>query len=89
MGEKCLERGELIHMQGILIALLVPAIIMVVFTRVTYNTYVSFGLTILFMWAVFGGIDHPIHLILLTVLSSLVGFYFSMQTQKKNKKKMK
>ncbi|WP_273832143.1 DUF2198 family protein [Guptibacillus sedimenti] len=76
-------------MQGILIALLVPAIIMVVFTRVTYNTYVSFGLTILFMWAVFGGIDHPIHLILLTVLSSLVGFYFSMQTQKKNKKKMK
>ena len=89
MGEKCLERGELIRMQGILIALLVPAIIMVVFTRVTYNTYVSFGLTILFMWAVFGGIDHPIHLILLTVLSSLVGFYFSMQTQKKNKKKMK
>jgi general stress protein CsbA len=76
-------------MQGILIALLVPAIIMVVFTRVTYNTYVSFGLTILFMWAVFGGIDHPIHLILLTVLSSLIGFYFSMQTQKKNKKKMK
>ncbi|PFG14808.1 DUF2198 family protein [Bacillus sp. es.036] len=76
-------------MQGILIALLVPSIIMVVFTRVTYNTYVSFGLTILFMWAVFGGIDHPIHLILLTVLSSLVGFYFSMQTQKKNKKKMK
>ena len=76
-------------MQGILIALLVPAIIMVVFTRVTYNTYVSFGLTILFMWAVFGGIDHPIHLILLTVLSSFVGFYFSMQTQKKNKKKMK
>ncbi|MCA0991631.1 DUF2198 family protein [Guptibacillus hwajinpoensis] len=76
-------------MQGILIALLVPAIIMVVFTRVTYNTYVSFGLTILFMWAVFGGIDHPIHLILLTILSSLVGFYFSMQTQKKNKKKMK
>ncbi|QHA93382.1 DUF2198 family protein [Bacillus sp. N1-1] len=76
-------------MQGILIALLVPAIIMVVFTRVTYNTYVSFGLTILFMWAVFGGLDHPIHLILLTVLSSLVGFYFSMQTQKKNKKKMK
>ncbi|WP_165997969.1 DUF2198 family protein [Bacillus sp. Cs-700] len=76
-------------MQGILIALFVPAIIMVVFTRVTYNTYVSFGLTILFMWAVFGGIDHPIHLILLTVLSSLVGFYFSMQTQKKNKKKMK
>ncbi|MYL61945.1 DUF2198 family protein [Bacillus hwajinpoensis] len=76
-------------MQGILIALLVPAIIMVVFTRVTYNTYVSFGLTILFMWAVFGGIDHPIYLILLTVLSSLVGFYFSMQTQKKNKKKMK
>lgn len=76
-------------MQGILIALFVPAIIMVVFTRVTYNTYVSFGLTILFMWAVFGGIDHPIHLILLTVLSSLIGFYFSMQTQKQNKKKMK
>ncbi|MCA0172768.1 DUF2198 family protein [Bacillus sp. RAR_GA_16] len=76
-------------MQGILIALFVPAIIMVVFTRVTYNTYVSFGLTILFMWAVFGGVDHPIHLILLTVLSSLIGFYFSMQTQKQNKKKMK
>ncbi|WP_226655395.1 DUF2198 family protein [Guptibacillus hwajinpoensis] len=76
-------------MQGILIALFVPAIIMVVFTRVTYNTYVSFGLTILFMWAVFGGIDHPIHLILLTVLSSLIGFYFSRQTQKQNKKKMK
>ncbi|MBF0705656.1 MULTISPECIES: DUF2198 family protein [Bacillaceae] len=76
-------------MQGILIALFVPAIIMVVFTRVTYNTYVSFGLTILFMWAVFGGIDHPIHLIVLTVLSALVGFYFSMKTQKQNKKKMK
>ncbi|WP_273851417.1 DUF2198 family protein [Guptibacillus spartinae] len=76
-------------MQGILIALFVPAIIMIVFTRVTYNTYVSFGLTILFMWAVFGGIDHPIHLILITVLSSLIGFYFSMQTQKQNKKKMK
>ncbi|MGG1686787.1 DUF2198 family protein [Pseudalkalibacillus sp. NRS-1564] len=76
-------------MQGILIALFVPAIIMVVFTRVTYNTYVSFGLTILFMWAVFGGIDHPIHLIVLTILSALVGFYFSMKTQKQNKKKMK
>lgn len=41
------------------------------------------------MWAVFGGIDHPIHLIVLTILSALVGFYFSMKTQKQNKKKMK
>ncbi|WP_347548800.1 DUF2198 family protein [Pseudalkalibacillus hwajinpoensis] len=76
-------------MQEILAALLIPAIIMVVFTRVTYNTYVSFGLTLLFMWAVFGGIDHPIYLIILTIVSSLIGFYFSKKTQKQNKKKMK
>ncbi|TKD70997.1 DUF2198 family protein [Pseudalkalibacillus hwajinpoensis] len=82
-------RGEFTYMQGILIALLVPAIITVVFTRVTYNTFVSFGLTLLFMWAVFGGLDHPIHLILLTILSAIVGFYLSKKTQKQNKKKMK
>ncbi|KMM36976.1 DUF2198 family protein [Guptibacillus hwajinpoensis] len=76
-------------MQEILIALLVPAIITVVFTRVTYNTFVSFALTLLFMWAVFGGLDHPIHLILLTILSAVVGFYLSKKTQKQNKKKMK
>lgn len=76
-------------MQAILIALLVPAIITIVFTRVTYNTFVSFALTLLFMWAVFGGFDHPIHLILLTILSAIVGFYLSKKTQKQNKKKMK
>ncbi|MDQ0484754.1 DUF2198 family protein [Guptibacillus hwajinpoensis] len=76
-------------MQEILIAILVPAIITVVFTRVTYNTFVSFALTLLFMWAVFGGLDHPIHLILLTILSAVVGFYLSKKTQKQNKKKMK
>lgn len=82
-------RGEYTYMQEILIVLLVPAIITVVFTRVTYNTFVSFALTLLFMWAVFGGLDHPIHLILLTVLSAVVGFYLSKKTQKQNKKKMK
>ncbi|MGB7999441.1 MAG: DUF2198 family protein [Anaerobacillus sp.] len=76
-------------MQAILIALFVPAIITIVFTRVTYNTFVSFGLTLLFMWAVFGGIDHPIHLIILTLLSAIAGFYLSKKTQKQNRKKMK
>lgn len=76
-------------MQEILAALLIPAIVAVVFTRVTYNKYVSLGLALLFMWAIFGGLDHPIHLILLTILSALIGFYFSSKIQKQNKKKIK
>ncbi|TLS38519.1 DUF2198 family protein [Pseudalkalibacillus caeni] len=76
-------------MLELLIAALLPAIVVILFTRVTYNKYVSFVLSLILMWALFDGLEQPLYLQAITVVSAIIGFVYSHKIEQKQKNRIK
>ncbi|MFS0864031.1 DUF2198 family protein [Fredinandcohnia sp. 179-A 10B2 NHS] len=62
----------------ILLALLLPGLLVVLFTRVTYNYYVGLLLAIALIGAsIYKGYSDSIYIIILDIVSLAVGFWYS------------
>jgi general stress protein CsbA len=70
-----------------IMALIVPALLVILFTRVTYNYYVGTLLTIaLLVASYFKGYTDELHEILADIVSLTVGFLYSQKMVEKIKK---
>ncbi|KUP05268.1 hypothetical protein Q73_12670 [Bacillus coahuilensis m2-6] len=71
----------------ILLAIFMPAFLVVFFTRVTYNQYVGLLLTIALICAsVYKGYTDYWHLIILDAASLTLGFWLANQMKKQQRK---
>ncbi|WP_226682103.1 DUF2198 family protein [Sutcliffiella horikoshii] len=60
------------------LALIIPALLVVLFTRVTYNLYVGTGLAVaLILVSIFKGHGNEWYVILVDVLSLVIGFLYA------------
>jgi general stress protein CsbA len=70
----------------IILAIFLPAILVILFTRVTYNHYVGTVLTIaLLIGAVYKGHTDSILIMLIDLVSLTIGFLYSRQMVKRYK----
>lgn len=68
----------------VLLAVFLPALLVVLFTRVTYSLYVGTGLTIaLFIGSMIKGYTEEWYIILIDVISIGIGFIYARQMVKK------
>jgi general stress protein CsbA len=68
----------------VLLAVFLPALLVVLFTRVTYSLYVGTGLTIaLFIGSMIKGYTEVWYIILIDVISIGVGFIYARRMVKK------
>ena len=68
----------------VLLAVFLPALLVVLFTRVTYSLYVGTGLTIaLFIGSMIKGYTEDWYIILIDVISIGVGFIYARRMVKK------
>lgn len=62
----------------LVLALIIPALLVVLFTRVTYNLYVGTGLAVaLILVSIFKGHGNEWYVILVDVLSLVIGFLYA------------
>ncbi|NLP51228.1 DUF2198 family protein [Bacillus sp. RO1] len=62
----------------LVLALIIPALLVVLFTRVTYNLYVGTGLAIaLILVSIFKGHGNEWFVIVVDVLSLVIGFLYA------------
>jgi general stress protein CsbA len=70
----------------IILAIFLPALLVILFTRVTYNHYVGTVLTIaLLIGAVYKGHTDSILIMLIDLVSLTIGFLYSRQMVKRYK----
>ncbi|MFC4322451.1 CsbA family protein [Litchfieldia salsa] len=70
----------------IILALILPCLLVILFTRVTYNHYVGTALTIaLLIASIYKGYTHTSLINILDVLSLTAGFLYSRKMVKKFK----
>jgi general stress protein CsbA len=70
----------------IILAFILPALLVILFTRVTYNHYVGTVLTIaLLIGAVYKGHTDSILIMLIDLVSLTIGFLYSRQMVKRYK----
>lgn len=68
----------------ILLALLLPGLLVVLFTRVTYNYYVALLLAIALIGAsIYKGYSDSIYIIILDIVSLIAGFLYSKGMEKR------
>jgi general stress protein CsbA len=68
----------------VLLAVFLPALLVVLFTRVTYSLYVGTGLTIaLFIGSMIKGYTEEWYIILIDVISIGIGFLYARRMVKK------
>jgi general stress protein CsbA len=68
----------------VLLAVFLPALLVVLFTRVTYSLYVGMGLTIaLFIGSMIKGYTEELYIILIDVISIGIGFLYARRMVKK------
>ncbi|MBM7618331.1 general stress protein CsbA [Bacillus tianshenii] len=68
----------------ILLAIVLPALLVVLFTRVTYSLYVGTGLTIaLFIGSIIKGHAEEWYIILIDMISIGIGFIYARRMVKK------
>ena len=73
--------------EKMLLALFFPALLVMLFTRITYNRFVALGLAIALIWAsVYAGYTTPPILYVMDAFSLTVGFWITSQmiNQKEN-----
>ncbi|WP_082380771.1 DUF2198 family protein [Bacillus sp. CHD6a] len=62
----------------LVLALMIPALLVVLFTRVTYNLYVGTGLAVaLLIVSIFKGYGNEWFVIVVDVLSLVIGFLYA------------
>lgn len=72
----------------ILLAILAPALLVVLFTRITFNHYVALILTVaLFAASVYAGYTHRWWIYILDAASLTAGFWYANNMKTSNKKK--
>lgn len=68
----------------ILLALFLPGLLVILFTRITFNQYVALFLSIALIAAsVYAGYTHPTIVYVVDAFSLTVGFWYAMQMKKR------
>ncbi|WP_313892518.1 CsbA family protein [Psychrobacillus sp.] len=71
----------------VILAVFAPALLVVLFTRITFNRYVALVLTVaLFAASVYAGYTHRWWIYLLDAASLTAGFWYAVQMGARNKK---
>lgn len=82
------EKGVIIMILKILLALILPCLLVILFTRVTYNHYVGTLLAVaLLLAAAYQGYTHTILIGVLDVISLAAGFLYSKNMIKRMRTK--
>lgn len=72
-------------MLNIILALVMPIVMMLFFTRVSYSKYGALIVTLMILFFAFDGLQQAIPVIVIGSLSTVVGFFTSFRIQKKNR----
>jgi general stress protein CsbA len=70
-------------------AALLPFLLLLLFNRVLFSKYVPLGITLLILIFGFNGLNQPLSLQILAVLSTLAGFMMGLKIHYKQKRKVK
>jgi general stress protein CsbA len=76
-------------MLEVIISLVLPILLILFFTRVTYSKLVSLVLTVVLMFVAFDGLSRSIWVQLAGLVGVLLGFYLSKKPFKKTGRKWK
>lgn len=72
----------------VILAIIVPALLVILFTRITFNHYVALILTVaLFTASVSAGFTHKWWIYILDAASLTFGFWYAVQMRKRSKGK--
>lgn len=72
----------------ILLAIFAPALLVILFTRITFNHYVALILTVaLFAASVYAGYTHRWWIYIIDAASLTIGFWYATHMRNRNKKK--
>lgn len=72
----------------ILLAIFAPALLVILFTRITFNHYVALILTVaLFAASVYAGYTHRWWIYIIDAASLTLGFWYATHMRNRNKKK--
>ncbi|WP_144509527.1 CsbA family protein [Bacillus sp. FJAT-22090] len=72
----------------VILAIFAPALLVVLFTRITFNHYVALVLTVaLFAASVYAGYTHRWWIYLIDAASLTLGFWYSTKMKSRDKKK--
>jgi general stress protein CsbA len=72
-------------MLTVLLALILPFIMMLFFTRVSYSKIGALMVTLMILIFAFNGLKQPILVIIAGVVSCVAGFIMALRIQKKNR----
>lgn len=84
---KTRKRGA--KMLEVIFSLIIPILLILLFTRVTYNKYVGIILTVVLMIVAFDGLERTVLVQITGIIGILLGYYLSKKPFKKTKRKWK
>ncbi|MGA4718663.1 DUF2198 family protein [Fictibacillus nanhaiensis] len=71
------------------VAALLPLCLQLLFNRVLFTKYLPLGITIVIMIFGFDGLNQPLTLQIVAVVSTIVGFFLGLKIYNKQKRKVK
>lgn len=72
----------------VILAILAPALLVILFTRITFNHYVALILTVaLFAASVYAGYTHRWWIYIIDAASLTIGFWYATHMKSRSKKK--